>query len=97
VALNRANLVNLLAFSKIQPPAPATGTTLDFSALQDQTDYPEALVRSLNKLLLHGTMSVAMKNAIASAVSAVPSTDTLKRARTAFYLVGSSSQYKVQR
>mgnify|MGYP007123212521 CR=1 FL=1 len=36
-------------------------------------------------------------NAIATAVNAVPANDPLNRARTAFYLVVSSSQYQVER
>ena len=52
----------------------------------------------LNRLLLHGTMSDEMRASIETAVNAVsPSTDTLKRARQALYLVATSSQYQVQR
>ena len=48
--------------------------------------------------MLHGTMSDDMRTSIVNAVNAVqPSTDTLKRARQALYLVATSSQYQVQR
>ena len=47
---------------------------------------------------MHGTMSDDMKNSIIAAVNAVtPSTDKLKRARQALYLVATSSQYQAQR
>ena len=58
---------------------------------------PTALVDSLNVLLLHGTMSSAMRSSIVGAVNAVAATNTLKRARTAVYLVATSSQYQVER
>jgi len=38
-----------------------------------------------------------MRAAILTAVSAVPSSDPLDRAKTAAYLIVSSSQYQVQR
>ena len=37
------------------------------------------------------------KNAVITAVSAAAATDSLLRARTAFYLVATSSQYQVER
>jgi len=47
--------------------------------------------------MLHGSMSPAMRNDIAVAIAAVAPTDTLKRARTAYYLVATSPQFQVQR
>jgi hypothetical protein len=38
-----------------------------------------------------------MRDSIIQAVSAVPAANTLKRARTALYLVATSSQYQVER
>jgi uncharacterized protein (DUF1800 family) len=55
------------------------------------------LVDTMNLQLLHGTMLPAMRAAILAAVGAVPSSDPLGRARTAAYLIASSSQYQVQR
>jgi hypothetical protein len=46
---------------------------------------------------MHGSMSAAVRGDILTAVQAVASTNTLKRARTAFYLVTTLSQYQVQR
>jgi hypothetical protein len=42
-------------------------------------------------------MSANMREDILSAVQAVSPTDSLKRARTAIYLVATSPQYQVQR
>ena len=38
-----------------------------------------------------------MRSSIVGAVNAVAATNTLKRARTAVYLVATSSQYQVER
>jgi hypothetical protein len=55
-------------------------------------------VDALNALLLHGTLSTSARNSIITAVNAVPSgsTQNLVRARTAIYLIASSSQYQVE-
>ena len=60
---------------------------------------PTALVAELDRLLLHGTMSTAMRDSIVTAVNAVPTgTNQMRdRARAALYLVATSSQYQVQR
>jgi len=42
-------------------------------------------------------MSTAAQNAVITAVNAVAATDSLTRAKTAFYLVATSSQYQVER
>jgi hypothetical protein len=46
---------------------------------------------------MHGTMPAAMKTSIVTAVSGLPAGNALDRARMAFYLVASSSQYQVER
>jgi hypothetical protein len=54
----------------------------------------------LNTLLLHGTMSAAMKQTVVDAVNAIPNTSSdyqRRRAQTAIYLVATSAQYEVQR
>ncbi len=97
-ALRRANFINTMAFSRIAvgTNSPA-GTSLDLSPLQALAGNPGALVDSLNTLLLHGSMSSEMRTSIISAVNAVAASNPLKRARTALYLVASSSQYQVER
>ena len=76
------------------------GTRIDLARLQPvaQADPSGALlVDTLNKELMHGSMTANMRSRILTAVQAVPQTDTLKRARTAVYLIVTSSQYQVQR
>jgi hypothetical protein len=87
-----------MAFSRIAVSANApAGTALDLAPLQALAGNPAALVDSLDALLLHGTMSSEMRTSIIAAVNAVAASNPLKRARTALYLVASSSQYQVER
>ena len=48
--------------------------------------------------MLHGTMSTEMRGSITTAISAVPTgtAQNEQRARTAVYLIATSSQYQVQ-
>ncbi|MEP6701542.1 MAG: DUF1800 family protein, partial [Betaproteobacteria bacterium] len=100
-ALTRINTANTMIFSAQIAPDPkvigATGTSLDMSALQALGGDPAQMVAKLDALLLHYTMSDAMKSSIIAAVSVIPASDSLSRARTAAYLVATSSQYQVQR
>jgi Protein of unknown function (DUF1800) len=96
--LRRANFVNTLVFSSIPVGTNSpNGTSLDFSAIQPLAGNPAQLVDALNTLMMHGSMSPDMRSSIISAVSTVSSTNPLKRARTAVYLVATSSQYQVER
>lgn len=98
ISLARINFVNALVFGRINSSTNAPlGTSLDLTGLRALAGDPARLVAELDTLLLHGTMSSAMRNAILQAVNAVASTNTLKRAQTALYLVVTSSQYQVQR
>jgi hypothetical protein len=99
--LRRANTVNTLVYQGISTNAntPA-GTQLNLGNLTALADNPPAMVDALDALLLHSTMSAAMKTQVLNAVNSIPTTDTgyqLKRARTAVYLVATSQQYQVQR
>jgi uncharacterized protein (DUF1800 family) len=97
-ALRRANFVNTMAFSRIAVSTNApNGTSLDLSTLQALAANPGQMVDALDALLMHGTMSAEMRQSIVDAVSAVAATNPLKRARTAVYLVATSSQYQVER
>jgi hypothetical protein len=106
-SIQRANFGNRFVF--VNPPiaggttdAP-NGTSLDFCDLQAlaQADLSgNLLVEELNKRMLHGTMSDAMRTTILTAVQAVPSVtgeNFLQRARQAVYLTVTSSQFQVQR
>jgi uncharacterized protein DUF1800 len=97
-SLRRANFVNTIVFSSIGASTNApNGTSLDLAGLQALAGNPAALVDELNRVLMHGSMSTAMRNSIIAAVNAVSSTNPLLRARQALYLVATSSQYQVQR
>ena len=99
-SINRYNLANTFAFGTIAPITTlpgAIGTQPDWSALQAAAANTGALLDLLDAQLLHGTMTTATRAAITTAVEAVPAIDPLTRAKTAFYLVGSSSQYQVER
>jgi hypothetical protein len=76
------------------------GTRIDITRLQNLVAADptgSTLIDTLDRELLHGSMSPAMRNDISVAVQAVVQTNTLKRARTAFYLVATSPQFQVQR
>jgi uncharacterized protein (DUF1800 family) len=101
-AIARANVMNALLFSAngIAPDPTvygSTGTQLDLSPYIAVAGDAGALADRANAYLMNGTMSAAMRDAIVTAVNAVAASDTATRARTALYLVFSSTQYQVQR
>lgn len=100
-AVGRANFATALVFTNAIAPDPAvygaTGTTLDLAACQAVAGDAAALAQRLDRHLMGGTMSAAMRNAIVAAVNALPATDTLNRARTGIWLVVTAPQYQVQR
>lgn len=110
-ALKRPNFVNqmappnstgntgILAVSGAASGAPC-GTKIDLTRLQNLAAADTtgaALVDTLNREMMHGSMSAGVRTQLLNAVQAVTSTNTLKRARTAYYLVATLSQYQVQR
>jgi uncharacterized protein (DUF1800 family) len=99
-AINRYNFANSFAFGTIPPLSTlpgATGTQPNWSALQGLAANPASLVAELNSLLMHGTMPATMQSTLSSAISQVPASDPLTRAKTAFYLAITSPQYQVER
>jgi uncharacterized protein (DUF1800 family) len=90
-ALNRVNFINTFVYGKL-----SSTTTVDFTPVIN-AGTPDQMVAWLNTLFLHGTMSSQMQSSITTALGAVTSTDTTNQAKTAIYLVTSSSQYQVQR
>jgi hypothetical protein len=99
-ALARINFVNALVFGTVKPDATvfgATGTLVDWSALSAIAADADALVDKVDRLLMHSTLSAQAHDAIVAAVNAIGATDSLARAKTAFYLVATSSQYQVER
>jgi len=99
-AINRYNFANTFSFGTIAPISTlpgAIGTTPNWASLSSLASNTTALLDELSALLLHGTMSSAMRSAITTAVNAVPATNPLQRAKTAFYLVVTSAEYQVER
>ncbi len=97
-SLRRANFCNTIVFSTIGVSTNApNGTSIDLSGLQALAADPAVLVEDLNQRLLYGRMSAEMRASVTTAVTAVASSNPLKRARTGLYLVATSSQYQVQR
>lgn len=110
-ALKRPNAVNQMAPASLTTSgginaASGTasntpcGTRIQLTRLQDLAAADTTggqLVDALNRELLNGSMSSAYRQQVLNAVQAVSAADTLKRARTALYIVATSSQYQVQR
>jgi uncharacterized protein (DUF1800 family) len=95
-SLARVNDIENVMFS----PVFSNSTQIDlsaFAAIAGNDNDLGTMVDAMNLQLLHGTMIPAMRAAILTAVSAVPNSDPLGRARTAAYLIVSSSQYQIQR
>jgi uncharacterized protein (DUF1800 family) len=98
----RANFVNTF----VQPGnnnavvSGTTGTSIDFTryaALAANTCNATTclLLDALNDDMMHGQMSANMRTSIITAVNAVAAANTAQRAKTAVYLIGTSSQYQV--
>jgi uncharacterized protein (DUF1800 family) len=98
-ALRRANFANQIVFANIPRTLPnrPTGTSIDLSRYAALADDVDALLSELDRLLLHGSMSPEMRQTLAEAVSVIPASSRLLRARQAIYLIATSSQYQVQR
>ncbi|HEX8499390.1 MAG TPA: DUF1800 domain-containing protein [Pyrinomonadaceae bacterium] len=108
--IRRANLVNTLIYTGIPTgPNNPVGTRMTWEAPdalagvagQPMTDEQAAgLVNYMDSLLLHGTMSPQVREAVKAAVKAISPSDPLvlrKRSQAAAYLVLTSPHYDVQR
>jgi len=96
--LNRINLMNALVYTGIapNPPTRPLGTRIPQSEMAAYAQNgPDALVSSLNTLMLHGAMTDDMRSVVLNAVSGIP--DPLMMAQYAVYLIATSSSYQVQR
>jgi uncharacterized protein (DUF1800 family) len=100
-ALARANFLQALVYGGGAPPDATVinsiGTTVDLTPLAAAATSPDALVNQLSLQLMHGSLSSAAHNTIATALGALAAADTLGQARAATYLVASSFQYQVER
>jgi uncharacterized protein (DUF1800 family) len=88
-AIERINFVNDLVFGSV-----GSTTKTDISAYVGLASNPPALVDSLSNVLTHGPLSDGARTTIITTVTNL--TDNTKRAKTALYLIGSSSQFQVQ-
>jgi uncharacterized protein (DUF1800 family) len=90
-SLARVNFINSIVYGQI-----SGGTSMDFTPVIN-AGTPDQMVAWLNTLFLHGTMTSDTQSSITTALNAVtPTADTKNQAKTAIYLVLSSSQYQVQ-
>ncbi len=97
--LVRSNFIYALLFDAIAPDPTipgATGTSAPLTSLMTSAGDAGALADRLNALLMHGTMSSGMRQAVLDAVNAVAASDPLDRVRAAVYVVGTSAQYQVE-
>jgi len=101
-ALSRVNFMNTMVFNRVNVSAPnaPSGTSINLAEMQalaaaDTTS--NRLMDALNVRMMHGTMTAQNRATILTAVQMVAATDPLTRARTAIYLVATSSQFQVQR
>ncbi|HSS20939.1 MAG TPA: DUF1800 domain-containing protein [Pyrinomonadaceae bacterium] len=102
-SLTRAGFGAQMSFRSIPMFADAdtpNGTFINLTPLQSLADDPVQLVGALDALLMHGTMSPTMRDAITQAILVVPTSDPnhlRNRTQSAVYLVLTSPQYQVQR
>jgi uncharacterized protein (DUF1800 family) len=87
-AISRINFVNDLVYGSV-----GSTTKTDISAYVALASNPPELVDSLSNVLTHGPLSDGARNTVITTVTNL--TDNTKRARTALYLIGSSSQFQV--
>jgi uncharacterized protein (DUF1800 family) len=85
----RINFVNDLVFGQV-----AQNTTVDLSQYTGIAGNPAELVDTMASVLMHGQMPDDMRTTVLNTVSAISSNK--KRAQTAFYLIGGSSQFQVE-
>lgn len=111
-AFQRANFINQMIMTTgvanttgLNTNAPS-GTAISTVALTELQNLSTAdtsgnqLMDALNIRFMHRTMSSQMRSTILTAVTAIPATSAanhLLRARTALYLVLTSSQYQIQK
>ncbi len=101
-AISRTNFLYLLIFEGVTPNATDSlrGTSLDITEAVPFAENDlsgNQLLDYLNTKMMHGTLSADHRNAILTAVLAVPANNPALRTKTAIYLLAASSQYQIQR
>ena len=87
--ISRTNLVNTLVYGQLN----AT-TAVDLSGYVPLAAAPDQLINAVAAVMLHGQMSDNMRATLTTTLSGI--TDTTRRTKAAFYLIGSSSQFQVE-
>jgi hypothetical protein len=98
-SVGASGILAALSTSTVPTNTPC-GTMIDMSRLQtlSAADSTGAtLLDTLNREMMHGAMNPQVRNEFLTAIQAVAPANNLKRARTALYLVATSTQYQVQR
>jgi uncharacterized protein (DUF1800 family) len=85
----RINLVNTLVYGQV-----SSTTTVDLSGYVPLAANPDQLVTAIAAVMLHGQVSDSTRSALVSTLSAI--SDSTRRTKAAFYLIGSSSQFQVE-
>jgi uncharacterized protein (DUF1800 family) len=99
--ISRTNFINTMVYGRVNVGTNIpNGTSINFTDLQalataDATG--NKLMDAVNIRMMHGTMPAAMRASILTAVTAIPSTNSLTRTQAAVYLVATSSQFQIQR
>lgn len=104
-SINRINASTVMAFIPLEvdnrnPPWYPLGTSIkveDYTELAANDPSGNQLVDALDRKMMHGTMPADMRAKILEGVLAVPAEAADFRARTAIFLIASSSQYQIQR
>jgi uncharacterized protein (DUF1800 family) len=101
--LNRANFVDRIVMGNPigadNTVTGSTGTRINlqpFQALAANPDAANQLLDRFNLIFMHNTLSPQARQALLTAITAYPATDTLGRVRQAAYLVATSAQYQVE-
>ncbi|MGH9537187.1 MAG: DUF1800 family protein [Terriglobales bacterium] len=87
--ISRANLVNTLVYSQLN-----STTTVDLSGYVPLATAPDQLINAVAAVMLHGQISDDARATLTTTLTGI--TDTTRRTKAAFYLIGSSSQFQVE-
>ena len=85
----RINFVNTLVYGSVSGT-----TTVDISGYVPLAASPDQLVTAVAAVMMHGQISDNMRSTLVTTITAIP--DNTRRAKAAFYLIGSSSQFQVE-
>jgi uncharacterized protein (DUF1800 family) len=100
--IKRINTLYILIFEGITPNATDSlkGTSIDIGEIAAYAAADASgnqLLDALNSKMLHGTLTPEQRSLVLNAVTVIPASDAVLRAKTAIYLIAASSQYQVQR